>query len=223
MENNIIMRLKNVVFDLDGTLIDTSRGIFESIRHTAHVMNFPELPDKILMSFIGPPLWKSFINHYGCSENQAQEATRVFREHYQSGTVLHANLYQGISELCLKLDSHGIKMGVATNKPHRFAIDLIKHFGLDTYCCSVFGADEDNVLSKADLVHLCMQEMKANKFDTVLVGDTNNDAIGANQVGIPFIAVSYGFGFWPHTSNSEYSCIGVADSPKQIADILMAI
>lgn len=217
------MRVKNVVFDLDGTLIDTSIGIFESIRHTVNVMNFPELSEKKFMTFIGPPLWKSFMDHCGCSENQAQEATRVFRDYYQNGAVLHAKLYQGIYDLCLKLDSHGVKMGVATNKPQRFAVDLIKYFGLDTYCSPVFGADDGGKLSKTDLIQQCMKEMKANKSDTVLIGDTDNDAIGAEQVGISFIAVAYGFGFGPHTSNLKYPCIGIADSPMQIADILMNI
>ncbi len=215
--------MKNVIFDLDGTLIDTSRGIIESIRHTARVMNLAELPENILISFIGPPLQKSFMDCYGCTVNQAQEATGIFRDYYQNGAVLHADIYQGIYDLCYKLKSHGIKMGVATNKLHRFAVDLIKNFGLDTYCSTIFGADEGGKLTKADLIQLCIKEMGAAKSDTVLIGDTDNDAIGANLAGISFLAVTYGFGFQSDMKSLNYPCIGIADSPKQVADILMTL
>ena len=65
--------------------------------------------------------------------------------------------------------------------------------------------------------------MKADKLNTVLIGDTENDAIGAKQTGIPFLAVTYGFGFWTETKKMEYSCIGISDSPLQIADVLLTI
>lgn len=217
------MKIKNVIFDLDGTLIDTSNGIIESIQYTISVMKLTGLPEKTLMSFIGPPLWKSFMNHCACSKEQAHEATHIFRQYYQSGAVLHAKLYQGVLEMCAILANHGIKMGAATNKPQRFAVELIEHFGLDTYCCPVYGADEEGKLSKADLIRLCMKEMKADKLNTVLIGDTENDAIGAKQTGIPFLAVTYGFGFWTETKKMEYSCIGISDSPLQIVDVLLTI
>ena len=214
----------NIIFDLDGTLLDTSRGIIESVKHTIDVMHLAELTDAELKSFIGPPLKKSFMNTCGCSEEQAAEAVRVFRAYYQEGAVLHADHYQGLLALCDDLKSKGIKMGVATNKPNRFAVALIHNFNLDNYCTSVFGADEKGELSKSDLIKLCMKDMNAVESETVLIGDTVNDAVGAEQAGVSFIAVTYGFGFRKGDKCAEYpSCIGVADSPAQIADIINEI
>lgn len=215
------MGIKNVIFDLDGTLLDTSKGIIESVEHTIKTMQLAELTEDELKSFIGPPLKKSFMNTCGCSEAQAVEAVRVFRAYYQDGPVMYAKHYQGLPSLCEELKRKGIKMGVATNKPNRFAVELIHSFDLDNYCTFVFGADEKGELSKRDLIKLCMKDMNAVESETVLIGDTDNDAIGAEQAGISFIAVTYGFGFRAGDKCTEYPCIGVADSPLQIADILM--
>lgn len=215
--------IRNIIFDLDGTLLDTSKGIIESIKHTIHVMDLSALTEDELKSFIGPPLKKSFMNICGCSEEQAVEAVRVFRAYYQEGAVLHAEHYQGLPALCEDLKCKGIKMGVATNKPNRFAVALIHNFDLDKYCTSVFGADEKGELSKCDLINLCMKDMNAIASETVLIGDTDNDAKGAEQAGVSFIAVTYGFGFHEGDKCSEYPCVGVADSPAQIADIINKI
>lgn len=216
--------IRNVIFDLDGTLLDTSKGIIESVKHTINTLHLPVLTNEELRTFIGPPLKLSFMNTCGCSEEQANEAVRVFRAYYQEGAVLHAEHYQGLLAMCDDLKRKRIKMGVATNKPNRFAVELIRNFDLRNYCASVFGADEKGELSKSDLIKLCMKDMNADKLDTVLIGDTANDAVGAERAGISFIAVTYGFGFRKGDKCSEYpSCIGVADSPVQIADIINEI
>ena len=214
------MPIKNVIFDLDGTLLDTSRGIIESVEHTVNVMGFRALSEDELRSFIGPPLRKSFMNTCGCTEEQANEATRFFRAYYQKGAVLHAELYDGILELCQSLEKQGVKMGVATNKPERFAKALISNFGLDKYFISINGADERGSLSKTDLINLCMKGLNASVSDTALIGDTDNDALGAEQAGVSFVAVTYGFGFSKIEQCTDYPCIGTADSPMQIAEII---
>lgn len=212
--------VNNVLFDLDGTLLDTSRGILESIQHTIHVMGLRALTEEELLSFIGPPLRRSFKETCGCTEEESRRATTVFRTHYQAGAVLHAALYDGMLETCKTLERHGVRMGVATNKPQRFADALMKEFGLDALCRPVCGADESGNLSKADLIRLCMEQMGASPEQTVLVGDTDNDAEGAAQAGVGFLAVTYGFGFKTAADLKGIPCIGVADKPAQIADLI---
>ncbi len=213
--------IRTVIFDLDGTLLDTSNGILESVRKTIDIMGFPALSNKELLSFIGPPLRQSFIQTYRCTEEDAQKATVIFRNYYQAGAVLHAELYEGITELCQMLDKHGVKMGVATNKPQRFADVLLKKFDLERYMMSICGADEKGALSKSDLIRLCMIKIGALNKETVLIGDTENDANGASQAGIQFLAVTYGFGFKEHNGLEKIECMGIADTPVQIAGIIL--
>ncbi len=215
------MKYRNVIFDLDGTLLDTSRGIIESIQYTIAQTGMRELSEQELMAFMGPPLTGSFEKICGCSEEEAQQATGIFRSHYQKGAVFHAKPYDGIAELCRKLRELGMKIGVATNKPGRFAVPLIQKFGLDKYIDPVFGADESGKLSKSDLIRLCTEAMGGSQADTVLIGDTVNDSAGAERAGVAFIAVTYGFGFRSAEDAAGYPCIGTADIPMQILRILM--
>ena len=137
------MKFRNVIFDLDGTLLDTSAGIIESVLYTVGKMNLKPLSEPELRSFIGPPLRRSFKEICGCAEDEASEAVRVFRAFYQAGAVLHASPYDGMEKLCRTLSEAGVRTGAATNKPERFASALIVNFGLDRYIHPVFGADEN--------------------------------------------------------------------------------
>ena len=78
-----------------------------------------------------------------------------------------------------------------------------------------------NILKKEDIVHLCQEEMGATNETSVLIGDTDNDAKGAAKANTPFIAVTYGFGFKSAEDVGEYPHIGVADTPMEIATIVL--
>ena len=71
------MRIKNVIFDLDGTLLDTTEGVLESVKYTAEKLAYPVLPPKELLRFIGPPIQQSFITYYGASQETAQKAADI--------------------------------------------------------------------------------------------------------------------------------------------------
>lgn len=212
--------IKNVIFDLDGTLLDTTKGVLESIKYTAQKLKYPELAKEIYLKFIGPPVQQSFMEYYGCDKGQAQEAADMFRAYYKSSALLKAVPYDGIFELCESLREQKIRMSVATYKREDYAIRLLKHFHFDTYCHPMHGADDHNVLKKEDIVKISMKEMGGTVEDTVLVGDTNNDAVAAEKAGVPFIAVTYGFGFRNAKDANLYGNIGTAANPLQIADIV---
>ena len=74
---------KGIIFDLDGTLLDTSEGVLASIRHTIKTMNYRELPLETLLTFIGPPVKRSLMKHYGLTDQEADEATDSVRRKSQ--------------------------------------------------------------------------------------------------------------------------------------------
>ncbi|MCR5792850.1 MAG: HAD hydrolase-like protein [Lachnospiraceae bacterium] len=216
--------IKNVIFDLDGTLLDTREGIIESAKYAAKVLGLPELSYETMLTFVGPPIQNSFMNHYGCDAKMAQEAANVFRDYYKREEALFlAKPYDGIFELCQCLKDEGIRMAVATYKREDYAVHLLKHFGFDRYCDPMHGADNNNVLKKSDIVRMCQEEMGAGKTDTVLIGDTENDAVGAKNADISFVAVTYGFGFQKESDVEKYPCIGLASTPMEILDVLKKV
>ena len=214
------MKLRNIIFDLDGTLLDTSEGIMESARYAASEMRFSELSRETLLTFVGPPIQMSFIKHYGCDKQEAQKAADIFRDYYKSRALFLAKPYDGIYEVCELLKREGRKLAVATYKREDYALDLLKHLHFDECFDVMHGADNNNVLSKKDIVELCIQELNGKKNESVLVGDTEFDAKAAQEMNLPFIGVTYGFGFLTEKDVNCYLNIGTAENPLDIDRII---
>lgn len=187
--------IEAVLFDLDGTLLDTQEGILASARHVIDIMHLPELPTDILLKFVGPPIQYSLQKYCGLNEEQAQQGANLFRSYYKSKALYLATVCDGIFDLLKSLKGKGIKIGVATYKREDYAIDLLRNSGIACYCDVIHGADNENQLTKVDIVDMCINEMGCDRSATILVGDTDHDAIGAEKAGIGFVAVTWGFGY----------------------------
>ena len=212
---------KFVVFDLDGTLLDTSDGVVESAQYAARMLGSPRLPREELLDFIGPPLTSSFPKHYGYDEAVTAEAIRIFREHYREGAIFLARPYDGIFELCRRLKESGIPMAVATNKLESMARLLLARFGFNAWCDPIYGSDPDGKLSKADLIRKCIAAFGASPGEVTLIGDTVFDAEGAAAAGVHFLAVTYGFGFRSREDAADCADAGIADTPLEAAELLI--
>ena len=188
---------KNVLFDLDGTLTDPAEGILNSIRHS--LTYYPEItvPEtSVLEKFIGPPLWESYVKYCGMDKTTAEEAVEHYREYFRPTGIFENKLYEGIPELLAALKDKGVNIRLATSKPQVFAEQILEHFGIARYFTSVQGSKLDgSVINKEDIIRLIMTENEViTASDTVMVGDTAFDIIGAKKNGIPAIGVAYGYG-----------------------------
>lgn len=210
-----------VVFDLDGTLLDTTEGIVESVIYTIEQVKLPMLSETQLLSFIGPPVQVSFVNHYGLSSEEAQRVSAFFRTYYKEKALLKAKPYEGIFELLKQLKDAGKRLAVATYKREDYALMILKHFGFDRYFDVMRGADDKNQLKKVDIVNLCISEMNGLKDNAVLVGDTLHDAIGAQEAGVDFLGVTYGFGFTSREDVDEYPNVGCAKKVNEIFSLIV--
>ena len=209
------MSIKLVVFDLDGTLLDTSEGIISAVNHTIKRNGLKELGEKELKSFIGPPIQNSFRKAYEMNDKEVQKLAEQFRERYKNQDLLKAKPYEGIYFLMDDLVDNGYKIAVATYKREDYALDILRHFGFDKYAIAMHGADNLNDLKKKDIIRMCIKEIGISRYNTVYIGDTKSDMDAAFEAGTEFIGVNYGFGF----KNVK----GFADKPMDITDIVRSL
>ena len=200
-------QIKAILFDLDGTLLDTSAGIRHSVRYAMSQLHLPQPSDDQIGEFIGPPIQESLMKYAGITAEEAQKGANIFREFYKNEALFEASLYEGILSILEQLRQHGIKIGVATYKREDYAIEILKHFDIVPYCDVIHGADNENRLSKADIIQLCCDELREDKAHILLVGDTEHDAKGAALSGVRFCAVTWGFGYRKKDVPEDICCI----------------
>ncbi len=210
-------RYDAVVFDLDGTLLDTSEGIWRSVSYVIETMKLPPVSDDVMRTFIGPPIQKSFARVYGLDEKEANAAADIFRNRYKDTDILLATPYGGIFEAIRSLSEAGVRSGVATYKRQDYAEKILVHFGFDKVCDVICGSDFEGKLTKKDIIENAVKSLGvSDKKKAVMVGDSDNDAIGASEMGVDFIGVTYGFGFDGDKDVDEYPNVGHAKSPMEI-------
>ena len=213
---------KLAIFDLDGTLLDTSEGILSAVQYTIRHFGFPHLADEDLSTFIGPPIQNSFAKAYGLEGQILQDIATVFRDRYKEADLLKAVPYVGIYDALLELRQCGLKLAVATYKREDYALTLLKQFGFDQYFDVMHGADHYNKLKKSDIILRCLGEAGIqDKNDAVLIGDTVNDETGAKAAEIDFIGVTYGFGFSKEAEREKSLAICFANTPSEIPQAIL--
>lgn len=208
--------IKVLLFDVDGTLLDTGMGIIHSVRYTLDKLGLPRLPEEILRAFVGPPIQESLRKYAGLSVEDAQKGANIFRDFYKSEALFEASLYEGVLPLLERLKRDGYLIGVATYKREDYALDILRHFGIADYCEVMHGADNDNKLTKADIINLCCVELGVARENIVYVGDTEHDAKGAALAGIKFCAVTWGYGFTPENVSSVYPIDLICNQPNEL-------
>jgi phosphoglycolate phosphatase len=213
---------KLVIFDLDGTLMDTSEGILKSIVDTIEQFSLPKINSDILKSFIGPPIQESLQNTFHLEKDILYEATDYFRNIYSQKYLYFAEPYDGIYELLRLINKLGITIGIATYKREDYALQLLERFHFNVFTDNIFGADNFNVLKKKDIIMKCIKKALVSNINEVLmIGDTDHDAIAANEIGTDFLAVKYGFGFKTAEDVMEYSNVGYVNSVEELRRYFM--
>lgn len=187
---------KTVLFDLDGTIVDSLEGICNSIRYAVNKLGF-ELPeDEDLGYFVGPPLHRSFEQRFGLDREETERAVATYREHYHSKGIYECRTYEGICELIKELSASGREVYVATAKSTPYAKEVISYIGLGEHFVEVVGSHLNGERStKAEIIgHILESYPQIEAASTIMVGDTHYDIEGANANGIDSVAVTYGPG-----------------------------
>ena len=184
---------KYILFDFDGTVFDTVEGISKSARYAINKFGLDAELD-FLRCFAGPPLVDKFMEVYGFSLEQAQQATAYFKERYQPIGLYECRIFPGMKEMLQRLKAAGFVLGIATSKPQELAEKLLRGEDMieifDVICGSGLNGNND---SKESVLRRAMETLGADKERSVLIGDTKYDVLGAKAVGIDCVGVRFGY------------------------------
>jgi phosphoglycolate phosphatase len=187
-----------ILFDLDGTIVDSAPGITATLAYTFDRMGLP-VPDQAeLVQYVGPPILDSFRDLAHMDLATSHRALEIYREQYLAHGVTDATLYPGVADVLKAIFDAGVPLSLATSKPEGPARIILDHVDVLRYFTVVTGASDDETRSaKKDVVAEAMQRLAA--FDaglsnTIMVGDRHYDILGAAANNVPTIFVEWGYG-----------------------------
>lgn len=212
--------IKAVIFDFDGTLANTFKGIFDSYKYSAQNLNLIEPTLELVDGAIGASLKDVFMTRFSLDSEKASLATIYYREYYSQKGILGVEIYQGIKELLEFLKANNYKIGLATLKLEEFAKKMANNLDISMFFDSIKGIDSANKLTKSQILVKCLEELEIDSKNAILIGDSEFDAIGAQEVGVAFIGVTYGFGFKLADDVTKYNPVFVAENPINIIEFL---
>ena len=210
-----------ILFDLDGTIVDSAPGITATLAWTFEQMGLPIPTPAELVAYVGPPILDSFRDLAHLDLEQSHEALRIYKARYIVTGVFDATVYPGVPEVLRAIHESGIPLSLATSKPETPATLILEHYDLLKYFDVITGASDDEKRSaKADVVAEALKRLTAFGADIsrpVLVGDREHDVHGAAEHDVPTIFVRWGYGA-PH---EEVGTIGVATDAAELRRLLL--
>lgn len=214
------MKYKMVLFDLDGTLIDSAEGITKCTQYALKRYGIDEPNLDKLRIFIGPPLKDTFMKYYGFTAEQGWEATLVYRERYDIKGKFECKLYPKVEECIRGLKNKGYLIGLASSKPEQACREILDYFKIGLLFDDIVGSSLDGTISNKEEVLNEVMRRWSNipKQEMLLVGDTIYDINGANQVGMDSVAVSFGFG--NITEMRQSGARAVIDQLDELVDLV---
>jgi phosphoglycolate phosphatase len=187
--------VRALIFDLDGTLIDSKRDLIDSVNAMLRELGRKELPEETISGYIGhgaPQLVARALGD-GCAEEERPRALEFFLRYYETHKMDTTCAYPGVAETLEKLA--GLPMAVLTNKPVRISVRILDAMGLSKYFQAIYGGNSFETKKPDPLgARKILNELGVEPQEALLVGDSEVDVQTARNAGTLAAAVNYGFG-----------------------------
>ncbi|MEO9891692.1 HAD family hydrolase [Aurantibacter sp.] len=187
------MKYKTLILDFDGTLADTKESIIRTMKFVAHSFNLQNVDENLIESLIGLPLKTTFEKAFSLDEKLIEEATLIYREHYNEIVIDTISLFDGVKETLLDFHSKGINLTVASSKGKAALIKILKKQNIyDIF--SFVGGEEDakNKKPSPDIVNLIINKYNYQLSECLVVGDTIFDIEMGQRAYVDTCGVTYG-------------------------------
>jgi len=216
--------IKLVIFDLDGTLIDSRLDLVHSVNAALRHIGRPELPEDVIASYVGdgaPILIQRALGGETIDEALVRKGLEFFLSYYRAHKLDHTTVYPGIVEALAAIQNSGNgtprKMAVLSNKPVVPSRSIVEALGLGRFFTQVYGGNSfASKKPEPEGALKLLQESGARPDQAVIVGDSHTDIETGQNAGLWTVAVTYGFA--PHTLEGQHPDI-VVDHPRELGAI----
>jgi phosphoglycolate phosphatase len=216
--------IKLLIFDLDGTLIDSRLDLVHSVNATLRHMKRPELPDDVIASYVGdgaPALIGRALGTEAGDEKLVRSGLEYFLTYYREHKLDHTQLYDGIVEaLATAQNSHNgqpRKMAILSNKPVNPSRAIVEALGLSNFFSTIYGGNSfPTKKPDPEGAQTILREMATSPEQTLIVGDSGVDVLTGRNAGTWTCGVTYGFA--PHTLHHPLPDV-LVDKPQELAEL----
>ncbi|MGD9794917.1 MAG: HAD hydrolase-like protein [Acidimicrobiia bacterium] len=210
-----------LLFDFDGTIVDSEPGIVRSWRHTFSTLSMPDLTDLEIRQLIGPPL--TWVAEQFTADPAAQaELVRVYVERYDTIGLTEAEIYPGMFEALHALRDGGFRLMIATAKTEHIAKSMLESFALAPLFERVVGSlRQGGRRHKHEVIGHLLNELERDegavaRTSLLMIGDRDHDVLGAAASGIDCIGVLWGYGTDHELASAGAACL--AERPEVLVD-----
>lgn len=202
-----------IMFDMDGTLIDSGYAITNTINYVRENLGFERLEKNFILEKVNDPNINAAEFFYGTKEFTSEQ-TKLFEEYYNKHCLTDLVVYDGISKLVDDLKNDNFTLAVATNANSDYAHKMLNHVGLGKYFSTILGYDSvKNPKPHPEMVNKILDKHDTHKDLAQLIGDSHKDIMAATNAGVDSVLVNWGF------SNHEEDAIEtIEELEKKIAD-----
>jgi phosphoglycolate phosphatase len=219
--------LHAVLFDLDGTLLDTAGAIAAALNQALAERHLGPLATSEVRAMIGrggPILIERALARLGVAMDEAGQASLLQRyflhyERIEAGTVDSARIYPGVSECLPALHRLGLRLAVVTNKQQQFATGLLRRLGLGEWIQVLIGGDTcERRKPDPQPLQLACESLRVETTRALMVGDSINDVLAARAAGLPVVCVPYGYN--EGTDPRQLPCDAFIETLAELPELL---
>ena len=213
--------IKLVIFDLDGTLVDSRLDLIHSINAMLRHFKRPELPGEVVASYVGDGAPMLVRRALGDPRDEAflQQALEYFLAYYRAHKLDYTHVYDGVKEAlsAIQAGNGTRRMAVLSNKPVNPSRAIVEALGLGGFFSHVYGGNSFETKKPDPLgAQTLLQQMQASAEETLMVGDSSIDVLTGRNAGLWTCGVTYGFA--PHTLCEAPPDVMV-DSPRELQEM----
>lgn len=215
--------MKAIIFDLDGTLMDTLEDLWLSTNHALKACGMPLRSEDEVRQFVGNGIGQLIRRAVpqGTSDAEVEHCLDIFRRHYVVHCQEHTRLYPGIDDMLKELKQQGVAMAIVSNKLQKGVSELAAHWFSHTISVAIGERDGIRRKPAPDMVDLAIAELGVQREDCIYVGDSDVDLATAQNAGIPCVSVLWGFR--DRDFLLAHGATTFAEHPREIPDMIKQI